>query len=193
VLRACGGSAPAMITTRKRPVASLYEEEKTRGISPNDDDYHSTSNEKLIYDSAKNPSSQVHALTPEVDARIRALRQARISTLVLMSLALEELGETDELDQYEVWARALMGENAEQAARVFDEAWARALMGENAEQFDEAYPLGLTKCMNDGCENERDENQQLCPDCNNGLIGLDMLRGLPSSVVGFTPPNSPGN
>jgi hypothetical protein len=45
------------------------------------------------------------------------------------------------------------------------------------------------ECMQDGCENERSENQQLCPDCKNGLITFNMER----EPIGLTPPNSPGN
>jgi hypothetical protein len=44
-------------------------------------------------------------------------------------------------------------------------------------------------CMTDGCENERSENQQVCPDCKNGLIAFNMER----EPIGLTPPNSPGN
>jgi hypothetical protein len=32
------------------------------------------------------------------------------------------------------------------------------------------------ECMTDGCENERSENQQVCPDCKNGLIAFNMER-----------------
>jgi hypothetical protein len=44
-------------------------------------------------------------------------------------------------------------------------------------------------CMTDGCENERSENQQVCPDCKNGLIAFNMER----EPIGLTPPNTPGN
>lgn len=43
--------------------------------------------------------------------------------------------------------------------------------------------------MNDGCENERSENQQVCPDCKNGLISFNMER----EPIGHTPLNSPAN
>ena len=45
------------------------------------------------------------------------------------------------------------------------------------------------ECMTDGCENERSENQQVCPDCKNGLIAFNMER----EPIGLTPPNTPGN
>jgi len=45
------------------------------------------------------------------------------------------------------------------------------------------------ECMTDGCENERSENQQLCPDCKNDHIAFNMER----EPIGLTPPNSPGN
>ena len=45
------------------------------------------------------------------------------------------------------------------------------------------------ECMTDGCENERSENQQVCPDCKNDLIAFNMER----EPIGLTPPNSPGN
>ena len=45
------------------------------------------------------------------------------------------------------------------------------------------------ECMTDGCENERSENEQVCPDFKNGLIASNMER----EPIGLTPSNSPGN
>tara|TARA_B110000858_G_scaffold16612_1_gene16788 strand:+ start:1276 stop:1758 length:483 start_codon:yes stop_codon:yes gene_type:complete len=77
-----------------------------------------------------NPNPNQNLRTPtglskkmDTSARIRALRQSGIVTLMRMNHALETLGETDDPDQYKAWERVLMGANAEHAAKVFDEAF----------------------------------------------------------------------
>lgn len=62
-------------------------------------------------------------LAMDTNARVSALKESGIDTLVRMGRALAKLGEMDEPDLYEAWTRALMGANAEQAAKVFDEVF----------------------------------------------------------------------
>ena len=57
----------------------------------------------------------------------------------------------------------------------FDDEQSEA--GTNDERhFRSVNPEEILWCMTDGCENERSENQQVCPDCKNGLIAFNMER-----------------